>query len=69
MVNIAEFCKECFLKYNPECAGKHMIMSKDLDLCEGCGQFKPVVEGYRIRLFTDILIEAITDRIKRSKGC
>ena len=41
---MAEFCKECFLKYNPNCAGYHLRMSRDKDLCEGCGEWKRVVE-------------------------
>jgi hypothetical protein len=41
---MAEFCKECFLKYNPKYAGYHLRLSRDKDLCEGCGKWKKVVE-------------------------
>ena len=41
---MAEFCKECFIKIEPEYVkNKELILSEDDDLCEGCGQFKPVV--------------------------
>lgn len=43
---MAEFCKECFLRIegNSEWVkDKEIIMSEDLDLCEGCGKFKQVV--------------------------
>lgn len=36
---MAEFCKECFLNKENE----QIVMSEDDDLCEGCGEFKPVV--------------------------
>ena len=42
---MAEFCKECFLKIDRVQENEEIIMSADddLDLCEGCGKFKPVV--------------------------
>lgn len=41
---MAEFCLECLNKINEtnDKASKYII-SKDLDLCEGCGQWKNVV--------------------------
>lgn len=48
---MAEFCKDCFINYlldNKDRKayenGKLKIkMSKETDLCEGCGKMKPVV--------------------------
>lgn len=42
---MAEFCKDCFAKYiSPTpCVVDHAILSKELDLCEGCGEYKHVV--------------------------
>ena len=48
---MAEFCKDCFVNYllgNKDRKayenGKLKIkMSKEKDLCEGCGKMKPVV--------------------------
>lgn len=46
---MAEFCKDCV----KECVGlsdkelKRIVLSKDLDFCEGCGQWKPVVVKVR----------------------
>ena len=38
---MAEFCKDCFKKM---CPGWLIIsVSKEEDLCEGCGEWKPVV--------------------------
>lgn len=41
---MAEFCRDCFYKYNPKCGGYHLKMSRDKDICEGCGKWKRVVE-------------------------
>ena len=44
---MAEFCRECFkTKIEPGALDKHIIVSEDEDLCEGCGEFKPVVITY-----------------------
>lgn len=41
---MAEFCLDCWNKINETCdkKGKY-ILSKDLDLCEGCGKWKPII--------------------------
>ena len=41
---MAEFCKECYLKYLHTGESVRLKLSKYPDLCEGCGQLKPVVE-------------------------
>ena len=51
---MSEFCKDCFLKYNPECKGYSLRLSKEKDLCEGCGQMKRVVDGYG-NIFDDLI--------------
>ena len=58
---MAEYCKECFYKYNPECAGIPLEMSREKDLCEGCGEWKRVVIGYRTGLFADLIGAFISD--------
>lgn len=42
---MAEFCLNCYLKDFPEDENivDRIIMSKDTGLCEGCGNFRPVV--------------------------
>lgn len=42
---MAEFCKDCFAKYRggAEKELRRAVMSGEPDLCEGCGQMKPVV--------------------------
>ena len=42
---MAEFCLECWKKLNEveDDDDKNYILSKDLDFCEGCGEWKPVV--------------------------
>ena len=35
---MAEFCKECFLKLNPEFEEKDLQLLKEEALCEGCGK-------------------------------
>lgn len=43
---MAEFCKECFIKiFCPtEEEIKQIVLSEDDDYCEGCNEFKPIVE-------------------------
>lgn len=35
---MAEFCKDCFLKLNPQFEEKDLVMIDGEDLCEGCGK-------------------------------
>lgn len=41
---MAEFCKDCFkeLLFN-DYEDSQLILSEDLDICEGCADFKQVV--------------------------
>lgn len=42
--NMAEFCKDCFKqKLNPSARDEDIVVSETPDLCEGCGQTKPIV--------------------------
>lgn len=41
---MAEFCLDCWNKMNETNDSKRKyIMSEELDLCEGCGEWKPVI--------------------------
>ena len=41
---MADFCLKCWNRINKtEYSEKKYIISKDLDLCEGCGKMKPVI--------------------------
>lgn len=41
---MAEFCLECWKRMNRDKDDKRKyILSKDLDLCEGCGEWKSVI--------------------------
>ena len=41
---MAEFCLDCWNKMNGTRHSKRKyVLSKDLDFCEGCGEFKHVV--------------------------
>ncbi len=54
---MAEFCLNCWNKlmgsqYSPSC----FIFSREADLCEGCGEWKPVIIRFKARyLFWDRL--------------
>ena len=44
VIFMAEFCLDCWNKINESNdSEKKYIISKDLDLCEGCGEWKPVI--------------------------
>ena len=60
-VTMAEFCLECWNRLNGTNHSKRKyIISKDLDLCEGCGEWKPVIiierKMYYRRLFAPVII-------------
>lgn len=57
---MAELCKDCFYKYNPNCS-LLLEISKDKELCEGCGEIKRVVIGFKRNYYTDILDFALSD--------
>lgn len=40
---MAEICRECYLREHGDRDKDRLIMSKELDLCEWCGQYKQVV--------------------------
>ena len=45
---MAEFCFKCFIEFNEiTCAENQYIISKDLDLCEGCGTLAHVIVAKR----------------------
>lgn len=45
---MAEFCLDCWNKLNQSnFTEKEYVISRELDLCEGCGQWKPVIVTVR----------------------
>ena len=47
---MAEFCLECWNRINEtDTEEKMYIISRDLELCEGCGGWKPVIVRLRTR--------------------
>ena len=44
---MAEFCKDCFKKIEPSVADNTVVLSTESELCEGCGEIKPVVVEVR----------------------
>lgn len=41
---MAEFCLECWNRLNDtEYSKKKYIISEELELCEGCGEYKPII--------------------------
>ena len=53
---MAEFCLDCWNRLNESNdSEKKFILSKDLEFCEGCGEWKPIIimmrKGYYMRKF------------------
>ena len=49
---MAEFCLECWNKLNGTNDNERKyIISKDLDLCEECGEWKPVIVMERKKFY------------------
>ena len=69
--DMAEFCLDCLNKINgTNYDESKYIISDDLDLCEGCGEWKPVVvamrrsnDGYWLRYAIYHIIEKLADCI------
>ena len=62
VMEMAEFCLECWNEINESNDTENMyFLSKELDLCEECGQWKPVIiaakPAYTLRRF---LLERLT---------
>ena len=63
---MAEFCKDCFIETfrpSPDVISR-IVMSKECDLCEGCGQWKPVVSYIRKKTIFDEMINAWKEKKK-----
>lgn len=43
---MAEFCLECFKKFEPDANEYNTSLSEQPDFCEGCFSFKPVVTEF-----------------------
>ena len=53
---MAEFCLECWNKINErEDKAQKFILSKELEICEGCGKWKKVIIVERKYFFLRIL--------------
>ncbi len=48
---MAEFCLECWLENSETDMPKRYVLSKYLDLCEGCQEYKQVVIREKIPFF------------------
>ena len=64
---MAEFCLECWNKLmGTEDSSKKYVMSKDLDLCEECGQWKRVIvvmkRRYIFKMWIEDWIAALRER-------
>jgi len=45
---MAEFCLDCWNKLNhTHLTQEDVILSAELDLCEGCAQMKPTIDVFR----------------------
>lgn len=54
---MAEFCYECMKKeLGIDISNKKVVFSDDLELCEGCGEYKPVVLSVRKATLFDKLL-------------
>lgn len=53
---MAEFCLDCWNRLNKEAlTERDVILSREYDLCEGCGEVRRVVEGERtFKFFYDL---------------
>ena len=65
---MADYCFKCWNKLNSgDCRRGDYVLSKEEDICEGCGEYKQVVE-FKIRgNFFSFFHVQLVNRIKRKK--
>lgn len=53
---MAEFCLDCWNQLNgKDMTERDVVLSREYEFCEGCGEFRHVVEGERtFKLFYDL---------------
>lgn len=63
---MAEFCLDCWNRLSgKEFTEKEYVLSRGLDLCEGCGEWKPVI--VRVRRFPALYVLRCALRAKLHK--
>ncbi len=70
---MSEYCLECFKKQNPDYPLNKICVAESggLELCEGCGQMKPVVSlktGIFRRLKNKLEAAAFNWRLKNNQS-
>ena len=63
---MAEFCRECFIEtFRPSQEEiNRIVMTKECDLCEGCGRWKPVVSYIRKETVLDRMMNSWKEKKK-----
>ena len=62
---MAEFCLECWNKImETDDPPKKYLISRELDLCEECGQWKPVIIRIKWRYILTEWLAEVFDRLK-----
>lgn len=62
---MAEFCLDCWNKLNDTNDSKRRyILSREEDLCEECGQYKPVIVAERSWSRTQKIISDVINNLK-----
>lgn len=62
---MAEFCKDCFMEiYEIDLKKEKIIVSKEPELCENCGEWKPTVIKIRDRSPVKRCLTAIKQQLK-----
>ena len=63
---MAEFCPECWRRYNGYSLGdgEEYVLSDDLDLCEGCGEWKRVIVTTRRKTLPKMILDMLLTKVK-----
>ena len=60
---MANYCFDCWNEINERNTPKKMyVLSRDLDLCEGCRQLKPVIVRLRMRYIIKDILQDLCSR-------
>ena len=66
---MAEFCLDCLRRIDQrDYKEENVIVSRDLELCEGCGEWKQVVVGWRSHSLWETVREFAKDMVWRLRS-
>ena len=66
---MAEICVDCWCKEMGSAdEAKKVLISRELELCEECGQYKPVVVRYKMRYIWEDRLQELIENLQHYRS-